>query len=235
MTVFLLFLAILAAVITAVATDGKSQKEEMEIARERAEVERFANASVQRAKAPEVQKLVEERRRPSLEIEEPRPEPKEEQKPEEAEAQFPDSPLSESQSEAMQKACDTYGCPYELALAVAQVESNFNANAVGSSGEVGMMQLLPGPGGAYHKEIQRKCGMDPRTESGNIGCGCYMLADYLAKYQDVAKVAMAYNMGEGGAQRAWRNGVVRTGYSDKILQALSEWTAKTSGEVVIEK
>ena len=54
----------------------------------------------------------------------------------------------------MRTYCHKYGCPYPLALAVAEVESNFDMDAVGMAGEVGIMQLNPGPGGSYHAEIE---------------------------------------------------------------------------------
>ena len=110
-----------------------------------------------------------------------------------------------------------------LALAVAQTESNFDMDAVGSSGEVGIMQLNPGPGGSYHAEIQEATGLDPTTASGNIAGGCYKLGTYLAKYENVEKAAMAYNMGEAGAKAAWKNGITSTDYSRAVKEAMETW------------
>ena len=62
-------------------------------------------------------------------------------------------PMPYEWQDYMRTYCEEYGCPYPLALAVAQTESNFDMDAVGSSGEVGIMQLNPGPGGSYHAEI----------------------------------------------------------------------------------
>ena len=118
---------------------------------------------------------------------------------------------------------EEYGCPYPLALAVAQTESNFDMDAVGASGEVGIMQLNPGPGGSYHAEIQAATGLDPTTASGNIAGGCYKLGLYLAKYGSVEKAAMAYNMGEGGARSAWDSGITSTDYSKKVKEAMETW------------
>lgn len=112
---------------------------------------------------------------------------------------------------------------YPLALAVAQTESNFDMDAVGASGEVGIMQLNPGPGGSYHAEIQAATGLDPTTASGNIAGGCYKLGLYLAKYGSVEKAAMAYNMGEGGAKNAWAGGITSTNYSRTVKGAMETW------------
>ena len=96
-------------------------------------------------------------------------------------------------------------------------------DAVGASGEVGIMQLNPGPGSSYHAEIQAATGLDPTTASGNIAGGCYKLGLYLAKYGSVEKAAMAYNMGEGGARSAWDSGITSTDYSKAVKEAMETW------------
>lgn len=132
-------------------------------------------------------------------------------------------PMPYEWQDYMRTYCEEYGCPYPLALAVAQTESNFDMDAVGASGEVGIMQLNPGPGGSYHVEIQAATGLDPTTTSGNIAGGCYKLGLYLAKYGNVEKAAMAYNMGEGGAKNAWAGGITSTNYSRTVKEAMETW------------
>ena len=132
-------------------------------------------------------------------------------------------PMPYEWQDYMRTYCEEYGCPYPLALAVAQTESNFDMDAVGASGEVGIMQLNPGPGGSYHAEIQAATGLDPTTASGNIAGGCYKLGLYLAKYGSVEKAAMAYNMGEGGARSAWDSGITSTDYSKEVKEAMETW------------
>lgn len=132
-------------------------------------------------------------------------------------------PMPYEWQDYMRTYCEEYGCPYPLALAVAQTESNFDMDAVGASGEAGIMQLNPGPGGSYHAEIQAATGLDPTTASGNIAGGCYKLGLYLAKYGSVEKAAMAYNMGEGGARSAWDSGITSTDYSKAVKEAMETW------------
>ena len=132
-------------------------------------------------------------------------------------------PMPYEWQDYMRTYCEEYGCPYPLALAVAQTESNFDMDAVGASGEVGIMQLNPGPGGSYHAEIQAATGLDPTTASGNIAGGCYKLGLYLDKYGSVEKAAMAYNMGEGGARSAWDSGITSTDYSKAVKEAMERW------------
>ena len=126
----------------------------------------------------------------------------------------------------MRTYCEEYGCPYPLALAVAQTESNFDMDAVGASGEVGIMQLNPGPGGSYHAEIQAATGLDPTTASGNIAGGCYKLGLYLAKYGSVEKAAMAYNMGDSGMKAAWSKGRHSSKYSRAVLETAQSFKRK---------
>ena len=132
-------------------------------------------------------------------------------------------PMPYEWQDYMRTYCEEYGCPYPLALAVAQTESNFDMDAVGASGEVGIMQLNPGPGSSYHAEIQAATGLDPTTASGNIAGGCYKLGLYLAKYGSAEKAAMAYNMGEGGAKNAWAGGITSTNYSRTVKEAMETW------------
>lgn len=132
-------------------------------------------------------------------------------------------PMPYEWQDYMRTYCEEYGCPYPLALAVAQTESNFDMDAVGASGEVGIMQLNPGPGSSYHAEIQAATGLDPTTASGNIAGGCYKLGLYLDKYGSVEKAAMAYNMGEGGARSAWDSGITSTDYSKAVKETMETW------------
>ena len=126
----------------------------------------------------------------------------------------------------MRRYCEKYGCPYPLALAVADWETRgrFNMDAVGADGEVGIMQLLPGPDGAYHDELEAATGLDPTTPEGNIAGGCYLLGKYMAEFGgDVEKTAMAYNLGRSGAKNAWAAGFASTEYSRAVAQAVERW------------
>ena len=132
-------------------------------------------------------------------------------------------PLDYTLQDIMRTACAEYGCPYPLALAVAETETHFDMDAIGAAGEVGIMQLNPGPGGSYHAELTAATGQDPTTPAGNIYCGVYLLGKYMAAYQDPASAAMAYNMGEAGAREAWAAGVTSTDYTEAVLEAMENW------------
>ena len=134
-------------------------------------------------------------------------------------------PLSWEYQDYMRTYCHLYGCPYPLALAVADWETRgqFNMDAIGPAGEVGIMQLNPGPDGSYHAELEDATGLDPTTPEGNIAGGCYKLGKYMAEYGDVAMVAMAYNRGQAGARAAWEAGITSNSYTDAVLEALERW------------
>ena len=134
-------------------------------------------------------------------------------------------PLPWEYQDYMRTYCHLYGCPYPLALAVADWETRgqFNMDAMGPAGEVGIFQLNPGPNGTYHAELEAATGLDPTTPEGNIAGGCYKLGKYLAEYGDVAMVAMAYNRGQAGARAAWEAGITSNSYTDAVLEALERW------------
>lgn len=134
-------------------------------------------------------------------------------------------PLPYDLQDIMRTACEGYGCPYPLALAVAEVESNFDAAAVGTAGEVGLMQLNPGPQNTYWVNLEAETGKDPTDTAGNIVCGVYLLGTHLANYEDTEKALMAYNMGPGGATQAWKAGTTSTDYTAKVMEAADRWAA----------
>lgn len=134
-------------------------------------------------------------------------------------------PLPYDLQDTMRTACEEYGCPYPLALAVAEVESNFDVEAVGAVGEVGVMQLNPGPENTYWINLQAETNQDPTTPAGNIVCGVYLLGTHLINYEDTEKALMAYNMGPAGALQAWEAGVTSTEYTEKVMEAANRWEA----------
>lgn len=134
-------------------------------------------------------------------------------------------PLPYDLQDTMRTACEEYGCPYPLALAVAEVESNFDMEAVGAVDEVGVMQLNPGPENTYWVNLQAETNQDPTTPAGNIVCGVYLLGTHLINYEDTEKALMAYNMGPAGALQAWEAGVTSTEYTEKVMEAANRWEA----------
>lgn len=132
-------------------------------------------------------------------------------------------PMCYEYQDYMRTYCAAYECPYPLALAVAEVESHFDMDAVGAAGEVGIMQLNPGPENTYWINLEAETELDPTTPSGNIAAGCYLLGKYMQEYGDPNKAAMAYNMGVSGAENAWAEGITSTDYSTAVVEAMERW------------
>jgi soluble lytic murein transglycosylase-like protein len=90
-------------------------------------------------------------------------------------------------------AAPSYGVPPSLALAVAQRESGFNQAARGTSGEVGVFQLMPG--------TAAQLGVDPSNLDQNIQGGLTYLGQLYRQFGDWSLALEAYNGGPGNVQR----------------------------------
>ena len=122
--------------------------------------------------------------------------------------------------EIMQDACEVYGVPYALALAIAEVETHFDPDAVSPTHDYGLMQI-----NQVNHEWLQSLGMDPLTYAGNIEGGLYIIGNYLSKYGDTEMALMAYNNGPGGARKLWDAGTYQTDYTRKVMTALEHWTS----------
>lgn len=104
-----------------------------------------------------------------------------------------DIPLPYDLQDFMQPACDTYGVPYSLALAVCETESSFDPNAVDGAC-AGYMQI----NSCNFDKLGAMTGYDPQSPDGNIVCGVAMLGELLNTYGDTEKALCCYNAGEAG-------------------------------------
>lgn len=122
--------------------------------------------------------------------------------------------------ELMQDQCERYGVPYALALAIAEVETHFDPDAVSPTHDYGLMQI-----NQVNHEWLQGLGMDPLTHAGNIEAGVYIIGGYLERYGDTEQALMAYNNGPTGARKLWDAGVYQTDYTRKVMTALEHWTS----------
>ncbi|MFD1328588.1 lytic transglycosylase domain-containing protein [Mycoplana ramosa] len=107
-----------------------------------------------------------------------------------------------------------YGVPVDLAHAVVRVESNFNAKARGSAGEIGLMQIKPATARMMGYQGHAKGLYDPET---NIKFGM----KYLAVAHDLSGgttcgTILKYNAGHG----AKRMNPVSKRYCGKVQSLL---------------
>lgn len=87
-----------------------------------------------------------------------------------------------------------------LALAVAKVESNFNANAISPKGAIGVMQIMPRTA-FYEFGVQRKKLFNPDL---NIKIGIKFLDHLISKYNGRIDIALSHYNG-GSAVGKWPN------------------------------
>lgn len=135
--------------------------------------------------------------------------------------------LSDDLQEYTYYLCQHNGVEFELVMAVMCTESAFDPAAVSGSGDYGLMQIneivLP--------ELADKLGITDITDPyQNIHGGVYLLGGYAAKYDDPARVLMAYNMGDYGSSALWEEGIHTTAYTEKVLAKYKEYKEATHGK-----
>lgn len=112
--------------------------------------------------------------------------------------------------------CKGYNIDFDLAMSVIQVESDYEDDLISGTDDYGLMQINK----MNHAELTKILGVtDYLDPEQNMRAGCYILRKLFEKYQSPSFVLMAYNMGETGAKRLWREGVYETEYTQKVFAA----------------
>lgn len=109
-----------------------------------------------------------------------------------------------------------YGIPSTLIKAIIKTESDFNALAVSETDDYGLMQINACNISWLEDELGITDLFDPAQ---NIESGAYILSGYLNRYS-LADALIAYNCGESGAKRLWRQGIHSTSYTKKVFKNL---------------
>ena len=110
----------------------------------------------------------------------------------------------------IQAAAPSYGVPPALALAVATKESGLNQAAVGSAGEIGVFQLMPG--------TAAQLDVNPSDLTANIDGGLTYLSQLYAQFGDWGTALEAYNGGPGNVTRGTVSSAAQS-YSASVLAA----------------
>jgi hypothetical protein len=122
----------------------------------------------------------------------------------------------------IQSLAPSYGVPPSLALAVATKESNLNQGAIGSSGEIGVFQLMPATAAGL--------GVDPSNLEANIQGGLTYLQSLFQQFGNWTQALQAYN---GGPSHVV-NGTVSSaaqGYATSVLAASGVSDGSTSTDL----
>ncbi len=87
--------------------------------------------------------------------------------------------------------CEQNNVPYSLIVAMIEVESGYNNDAVSNCGAVGYMQVIE----KWHKDRMAAHGYDNLSDAeANIAVGIDYMAELLSKY-DMEQAVVVYNMG----------------------------------------
>ena len=104
-----------------------------------------------------------------------------------------------------------------LALAVAQVESNFNANAISNKGAIGVMQIMPKTARDMYGVPKHKL-FDPVI---NIKIGISFLDHLIKKYKGRIDIALSHYNG-GSAVGKWPNVKIIPATYNYVLKVLNK-------------
>lgn len=134
--------------------------------------------------------------------------------PEVGEIVYFDVPLSHSLQRFIYEICADENVPVGLVMAMIDHESQFDPEAVSSTGDSGLMQINE----INHEWLSEEYrAADMLNSYQNVYCGVKILSAYLEKYDDTAKALMAYNMGDYGANKAWSNDINSTPYTVHVM------------------
>lgn len=134
-----------------------------------------------------------------------------------------DVPLDKYQQQILWEACQEWGVPYELALAVCWRETNFRDLITEVNGKTyyGMMAVQLESAGYYMDQ----CNVEYlNSERDRLRVGCCILGEHLRNYGTVRGL-MCYNAGSSGAESQWAVGITSTTYTRDILKYMEELTA----------
>lgn len=140
-----------------------------------------------------------------------------------------DVPLDDGFQRWLAALCESRGLEYATIVAMADQESGFDAAAVGSGGEMGMWQIMPGTAKEAEEALGRELDLfDPYD---NADCATWLMAKYMEKYGNDIHALFAYSMGEAGAEECLAGGRPRSLYAVSVLEKAAGYVPKESREV----
>ena len=133
-----------------------------------------------------------------------------------------DCALSPELQEYTYYLCEAYYLDFDFVMGLMYTESSFRADIISGTNDYGLMQI----NACNHETLRQKLGITDFTDAyQNIRAGVYILRGLFEKYDDAARVCMAYNMGDYGASVLWEKGIYNTTYSNKVLTKANEYAA----------
>lgn len=129
-----------------------------------------------------------------------------------------DIPLDVDIQKHIYDECQANNVPFELALAVAHVETGgtYNFKLRSKTSDSGLFQIND-----VHKKWLKESKItnlfDPYQ---NSMAGIWILKDALSKGDNIHTSLMVYNMGHGGARKLWKQGIYSSKYSRKVVETM---------------
>lgn len=132
-------------------------------------------------------------------------------------------PMDEDLQEFIFYLSQAYEMDFTFVMALIQQESGYKPDVISRTNDYGLMQINE----INHPYLQEQLGITDFTEPyGNVRAGMFILRKLFEKYETPDKVLMAYNMGETGASRLWKQGIFESNYSKSVLQIQQELNAE---------
>lgn len=122
--------------------------------------------------------------------------------------------LSPELQELVYSECMARGVEPELAVAVILRENRgFDPSIISASNDYGLFQINR----INHKRMADLGYTDMLDAEDNIRAGVYILAECLNRNDNYHQALMAYNLGQGGANKAMAKGIYQTDYSRGVM------------------
>lgn len=134
-------------------------------------------------------------------------------------ARIYDIPLAEELQEYTFSLCKENNLDYEMVLAMMDQESDYREKVISKTNDYGIMQINKVNHGWLKEELGIEDFLDAKQ---NILAGIRILTELTGKYEDQHQVLMAYNCGETGAKRLWKQGETTSEYSRSIMARAEE-------------
>ena len=118
--------------------------------------------------------------------------------------------------------CLSYDCniSFPFVMGLINTESNFQYGIISNSNDYGLMQINK----INHRWLSETLGVTDFVDPyENTRSGIFILRKLFEKYEEPAKVLMAYNLGESGASKLWEQGIYETEYSKKVMEKAAEF------------
>lgn len=132
-------------------------------------------------------------------------------------------PMDEDLQEFIFCLSQAYEMDFTFVMALIQQESGYTPDVISRTNDYGLMQINE----INHPYITETLGITDFLEPyNNVRSGMFILRKLFEKYETPEKVLMAYNMGETGASRLWKQGIFESNYSKSVLQIQRELNAE---------